>query len=270
MRKIEFGNILKLCKFNLFTNRKVIIGWSVAITALMTLYMILFPSIQDMAQLKMEAMPQELLQFVGMEDMSDMANYTTYYGMIYGIILIAVSIFSATFAAGLIVKEEKTKTIEFLNALAVSRGEIYISKYLTATIGVGIVLACAVISTIICGWINGGETFVLWNIITSSKTTSFTALFFGGIALCLAAVSPKLGSGAMVSIVVIISYMLGYLGELLGSNAEILLYFSPFISFSVENSIEMSSKFFATLGVYLLLYIVAFISGYYSYQNRDF
>ncbi len=269
MKKLETRNILKLCRFNLFITRKSILGWSIAITAIMTLYMILFPSIQDMAQLKMDAMPQELLQFVGMEDLSDMGNYTTYYGMIYGIIIIAVSIFSATFAAGLITKEEKTKTIEFLNALAVSRGEIYISKYLTATIGVTIVLTFAILSTIICGYINGGETFQLVDIIASAKTTSFTALFFGAIALFLAAFNPKIGTGTTGSIVVIVCYMLGYLGELLGENAEVLLYFSPFISFSVENSIEMGSKFFATLGVYLLIYILVLIGGYLAYEKRD-
>ncbi len=269
MKNIDFKNILKLCRFNLFTSRKVIIGWSIAITSIMTLYMILFPSVKDMGQLKLDNMPQEVLQFVGMEQMSDLSNFTTYYGMIFALILVAISIFSATFAAGLITKEEKTKSIEFLSALAVSRQEIYISKYFTATIAAAIVLTCAVCSTIVCGMINGGETFEIMDIIASAKTTSFTALLFGAIALFLASVSNKTGSGAVASSVIIASYMLGYLGELLGEDAEFLLYFSPFISLSVENAIEMDDKFITTLAVYVAIYVAVLVVGCVAYKKRD-
>ncbi len=269
MKNIEVKNIFKLCSFNLMTQRKVIIGWSVAIFSIMTLYMILFPSIQDLAQAKFDAMPQELMQFVGMENMSDMSNYTTYFGMIYNLILVAVSIFSATFSAGLITKEEKTKSIEFLNSLAVSKLEIYISKYFTALIAVAIVLTGAIISTITCGFIGGGESFVLFNIITTAKISSFTALLFGGIAFMLAGVSAKLGTGSVVASVVIASYMLGYLGELLVDKAEWLTYFSPFITLSVTQVVELSNKTMFILAAYILVYVGSLIVGGAVYNKRD-
>ncbi len=269
MKNIDYKNINKLCLFNLLTTRKTIIGWSIAIFSIMTLYMILFPSIQDLAQAKFDAMPQELMQFVGMENMSDMSNYITYFGMIYNIILVAVSIFSATFCAGLITKEEKTKSIEFLNSLAVSRMEIYLSKYLTALIAVKLVLSGAIISAIACGFIGGGETFILINIITAAKITSFSALLFGGIGFMFAGINAKLGSGSIVSSVVLASYMLGYLGELLANKAEWLTYFSPFVMLNVGEVIELSDKTLFIFITYIVVYIVALVIGAIAYNKRD-
>ncbi len=270
MKNIAFANILKLCRFNLLTTRKTIMGWSVAIFGIMTLYMALFSSIQELALAKFEVMPQELLQFVGMEDMADMSNYTTYYGTIFGLIMVAVSIFSATFSAGLIIKEEKSKSIEFLNSLAVSRTEIYISKYITSTIAVAIVLTCAILSAIICGAIGAGETFDLLAIIGSGKITCFTALIFGAVGFKIAGINANLGTGAVASGIVLVSYMLGYLGQLLGEDGEILHYFSPFIMFSVDNAIELNEKTAITLAVYLVVYILSLVAGCVGYNKRDF
>ncbi len=269
LKDIDFKNIFKLCKFNLITTRKTIIGWTIAIFSIMTLYMILFPSIQDLATAKINAMPQELLQLVGMEDLTDMSNYINYYSMIYSLILVAVSIFAATFSASLILKEEKTKSIEFLYSLAVSKVEIYISKYLTATIAIAVVLTFAVLSVIGCGFVGGGETFDLLDIITSAKIVSFPPLFFGAIALMLAGVNPRIGTGAVASSVVLVSYMLGYLGELLQNDGEFLLYFSPFITLNVQDAIALDDRLIISVCIYLVIYISALVSGCLFYKKRD-
>ncbi len=269
MKTIDFKNIYKLCRFNLLTTRKTIIGWTVAIFSIMTLYMILFPSIQDIATVKFEAMPDAFMQFVGMEDLTDMSDYINYYGIIYSLILVAVSIFAATFSAGLISREEKSKSIEFLNALAVSRLEIYISKYLTSTIAIAIVLTSAVISVIACGFIGGGETFVLSDIITSAKIVSFPPLFFGAIALMIAGISAKIGTGATAAAVVLVSYMVGYLGQLLEKDGEILLYFSPFITLNVQDAIALSDRLLVSVSIYVIIYIVVLFVGGICYNRRD-
>lgn len=263
-------NIVKLCKFNLFTERKNIIGWAVAISAIMILYMILFPNIKDIAQAELEAMPEEILQFMGMDKLTELADYTSYYGMIYGIILIPISIFAATFSARQITKEEKTKSIEFLNGLPVSRSEIYISKYITTLIAITTVILSANIFTIVCGLINGGETFQLDRIIKSVKLTSLIPLIYGGIAFFLAAFSNKIGSGPIASSVVLTTYMLGYLGELLGDKAERLKDFSLFISLDVKNSLDINSQVIKILVIYLIIYVLAILFGKMIYKKRDF
>ena len=263
-------NIIKLTKFNLYIHRKNIIGWTIAITAIMILYMSLFPSIKDIAQAELDAMPKEILQFMGMDKTTKLADYTSYYAMVYGIILIPISIFAATFSANQITKEEKTKVIEFLNGLAVSRKEIYISKYITSLIAISIVVVIANLAPIICGNINGGETFIADKIIESVKVTSFIPIFYGGIALALASFSSKTGSGAVASSVVVFTYMMGYLGELLVDKAAFLKDISPFIIFSVNNALNITDNVIFKLLVYIVIYIICLICGKIIYQKRDF
>ncbi len=262
-------NVLKLSKFNLFTTRKTIFWWCVFLFLIMTMYMMLFPSMQDMAEVKMDAMPKELLQFVGMEDMTDLGNHTTYFGMIYGFILIAISVFAATFSVGLLVNEENSKSIEFLNSLSVSRSEIYLSKYLTATLGILTVLLSANVATIFCGFINGGDTFEVLDIIFASSISSFVPFMFSSIGFLIAGLSSKFGTPSLASGVIILSYMTGYLGELLGDKADFLQYFSPFIILSVENTLAFEDSLIMPLLVYLVLYVGALFVGCKGYNRRD-
>ncbi|MFI3257765.1 MAG: ABC transporter permease subunit [Spirochaetales bacterium] len=270
MKAIDIAGILKLTQFNLLIGKKTIIGWAVAIFCIMFMYMILFPSVQDIANVKMDAMPKEMLQFFGLEKMSDMSDFTLYYGSIFSLVSVALAIFSATFSAGLITKEESTKSIEFLNSLAVSRSEIYISKYITAFVSVILIMFGAVCATLVCGFINGGSTFSPVNIITSAKISAFVPLLFGGFALLCAGINPKIATGSAVSSIVLVSYVLGYLGQLLGDKGNFLHYFSPFITLNVDNALNMGKDVMISTAVYLLLYIVAVIIGCKAYSKRDF
>ncbi len=269
MKNVELRNILNISQFNLFVNRKTIVGWSISIFAFMALYMLLFPHVQDMAQVEMEMMPEELLLLFGMESIADMSNFITYYGSIFGIIVIAVAIFSATFSTGLILKEEKTKSIEFLNGLAISRTEIYIAKYVTASISVIIIVVMALISTLICGAINGGDTFDAVKIIKASTVSGFTPLFFSAIGLALSGINAKHITGAVASFAVLTSYLLGYLGTLLGDKMDFLTYLSPFISFGINKTVTISNNTATALAIYFVLYILFIVLGCIGYNKRD-
>ena len=269
MTKFSIKNVIELCSFDLRIHKNQIIGWTLAIAAVMAMYMFFFPSVQDMATMKMEAMPKELLQLFGMGNMQDMSNYTSYFGMIYILVLLAISIFAATFSASLITSEEKSKSAEFLLAQSVSRTEIYVAKYLCSFVGILSITMVAMLVTIACGIYNGGPTFNQADIILGGKTSSFTPFLFGAIALCLAGLSRKFAGGAIVSLVVMASYMLGYLGEILGEDAEALLMFSPFASIGVEKVIAAGDAFYIAINVYYAIYIVALVLGGWLYNRRD-
>ncbi len=263
------SNILKLIKFNLFVTKKTIIGWSIAIFLIMGMYMILFDSIQDIVKAEMEAMPEELLQFFGVNNLTDMSNYITYFGTILGILIIAISIFAVTYSASLITKEEKTKSIEFLSGLPISRKEIFISKYLTSLIAIIFIVLLAGLSATISGYIKGGDTFNIGDLLNIILITGFIPIFFGGVGIMIAGINSKIATGSMVSIITLISYMLGYLTELLKDKAEWLKYLSPFILFSPSNALELSNSTVITFIIYIILYIVLIIVGLKIYKKRD-
>ncbi len=270
MKTVEMSRVLKLSHFELVVHRRQLIGWSVGVFLVMFLYMILFSSMQELAQIKMDAMPVEVLQLVGMSEMSDMGHYITYFGMIFNLVLIAISVFATTFSANLIVKGEQSRSIEFLASLAVSRTEIYLSKVLTAFIGILMITSMAVLSAFICGLIGGGETFILMDFLTISKFSSFTPFFFMTLAfLCAGAVvhySPVMISSSCV----VLAYVMGYLGVLLEDKATWLLQLSPFEVFSPTNVLGFDNSMILTASIYLIVAITALVSGHYAYKHRDF
>lgn len=267
---MNIRSIMHLTVFQVKINKKQIIGWSISIFAIMFLYMILFPSVQDMAQIKMEAMPEELMQFMGMEDFTEMSNYVSYFAMIYNMILIAISIFATVLGAGIITKEEKNKTIEFLYSLEVSRMELYISKFLTAYIGVICVIMSAAIATIICGMVNGGETFVLMDVITIVKGTGVIPFVFMAIGFMIAGITSKVSGSSAGSVIVIISYVLGFLSTMVSEGLSWFKYLSPFEVLNPEVALEMTGEVLASMCGYGIA-MVAFVAiGGWFYRKRDF
>lgn len=263
-------NIVQLTIFHLKTNKKQIFGWTISIFAIMFLYMILFPSVQDMAQVKMEAMPEELMQFMGMDDFSDMSNYMSYFAMIYNMILVAISIFATVLGAGILAKEEKNKTIEFLYSMEISRLEIYVSKFLAAYIGVMVVIIGAAVSTIICGMINGGETFILMDLIQMIKGSSITPFVFLTVGTMIAGGTSKISGGSAGSVLVILCYVLGFLSTMVSDNLSWLKYLSPFEVLSPEVAVELTGEVMATMcGYFVVMVIFAGIGGW-IYNKRDF
>ena len=261
---------LKLTGFDLKNSRRQIFGWCIAIFSIMFMYMILFPSMQDMAKLKMEALPKQFLQLFDMEDFSSLNNFINYFGMVFNLILIAMSIFAATFAANIIYREEKSKTIEFLYSLEVSRTEIYVSKLITAFIASLGVMLSAVASTAICGFVNGGETFIPSDFLQIIKISGFTVFFFMAFSLMLAAITTKVGVAGVGSMVVLFCYLLGYLSKLLDTKAQWLAYLSPFQLFDPKSAIALERNTLVELGIYFILMVIFLIAGGIVYKRRDF
>ena len=268
MNDFSLKNIFKIVHFNLKLNKKSIIIWSTVIFFVMFLYMILFASMQDMVSVEIKNMPENILKFMGMNNLSDVSNYTSYFGMIFGIILIIISIFSAIFSSNLIYKEEKTKSIEFLNSLYINRNEIFFGKVITALISVFIVLFFGIASSIICGYINGGETFNLIDLLNIARISSTTVFVFLGIAFLLSGITTKISTPLITSIFALSSYLIGYLGQLL--NKDVLYYFSPFILFNAKNALNMEPKTIICLIFYLFLIVICIFIGSIFYKKRDF
>lgn len=53
--------------------------WSAVLFGIMSMYMAFFSTMQEMAQVKFEMLPKEYLQLMGVEDISQMGNYVTFF-----------------------------------------------------------------------------------------------------------------------------------------------------------------------------------------------
>lgn len=259
--------IYDLVKFQLKLKRKQIILWTVILTAIMFMYMILFPSLKDLAQLKMETLPKEMLQLMGTDSFEDLGNYNTYFSMVYKIILVAMSIYIATFSSSLICNDEHTSTIEFLYSQPISRAEIYISKVLVALCAVFLLIFTVSVVVIGCGVLVGGDTFDLGNMLQMLGASIMILLTFMSVSIGIAGISSKYGVGSVSTFFVLLTYMLGYLGELLEDKAEYLMWFSPFEVFS---SSDVGNQMVIRVCIGLVICAVLLLSGLFAYKRRDF
>ena len=218
--------------------------------------------------MKFDSMPKELMQFMGMESMQDMGNYMHYFGMIFQIWLIVISFFAASFSGGLIVQEEKRKTIEYLYAMPISRFDIYFAKVATAFWAVLAVVACTGISAMICGAAVGGETYQASELMLIVKLSGFIPFFFLAAAFLLCGLSASFGASAANGCVLVL-YLLGYLGAILEKDGEWLTYFSPFECFSPQKILSEDWSLPA-FSAYLALFFVLIAAGAFFYHRRDF
>lgn len=263
-------DILNLVKFNFKINYKQILGWSIAIFAIMFLYMILFPSIKDIGQAKLDAMPQELLQLFGMNDLMDLSNFVSYFQTIYILIILVISVFAVIFASSLLAKEEYNKTIEFLYALPVSRIDIYLAKLIVGFIGVLLVIASAIIATLLAGFINGGDTFKVMEVLTIAKVSGFTPFFFLSLGFLIAGVQAKYSATSIGSGCVMFAYLISYLSTILEDKGEFLGYLTPFEVFSTNNALNLTNDNLIMMVVYSIVMLVFIGIGLVVYNKRDF
>lgn len=262
-------NIKTLFLFQLNTNKKSIAIWSIVLFGIMSMYMAFFSTMQEMAQVKFEMLPKEYLQLMGVEEISQMSNYVTFFGMIFNILVIVISIYAVTLGIHLIQKEEKNKTIEYLYSLAVTRKQIYCSKVLVALISIMIVVISTALAGMILGFIVGDETFVLLDVFSIMKVTGTIPFLFVALGLFLASTSAKYASTGLGCGIVMLTYMLGYLGKILEDKAEFLKYFSPFELLSPTNAVELSKETYIAFGVIDLLILLFLVTSAFTYHRRD-
>lgn len=266
MSNFEISNIMILSKFQLNLKRRQIFLWSIILSSLMFMYMILFPQLQDLAQVKMDALPKEMLQLMGSDSLSDLGVYNSYFKMVYAIILIAISIFISTFTSSLIVNEEKERTIEFMYGQQISKEEIFISKVIVSILLLLILMFSISVVVISCGYIVGGDTFDLKEIVQIISLSLMIPLIYFSVSILLSGVNSKIGTPSLSAMFVIITYMFGYLGTLLEEKGEFLRNLSPFELYSYNSTLS-NINLRVIMGVILIIVMTSLSLKFY--KKRD-
>ncbi|NMD38365.1 MAG: ABC transporter permease subunit [Christensenellaceae bacterium] len=265
---MSIKNIGRIFAFDLKNKFKYICLWCVAAAAVMFLYMILFPSVSAMVGLKLNIVPKAMLKLFGMDENMMFNNFVQYFGMVYRIVIIALSMFASSFTAGLLYREESTKTIEFLNALPVSRSEIYFAKGLLGLFANLLLIFVAILFSALAGFINGGKTFVFESFIDMAVKMSFIPIFYWALAWGFAGITAKLNASSIVNTIMGIAYILGYIGVLLENKN--FSYISPFELLSPQNVTNLNSSIIIGFLIYAAVGISCIFAGLAVYNKRDF
>jgi len=185
------GNILR---HELKAGYKASLAWSLALSAMVYVFMYLFPSIAH-EHAKWDSLihqlPPGVLAGFGMNQLQ-ISNIFGYYGtQIYDLLVLFLAIYAVMQFAGPLAREESDGTIEFLAARPVSRTDIVLAKAAASTllaIGGNVVLFLAT-------WASFAEfhtrPFALSLLVWFSLGLLLVTLVFGGLGLALAAFLPQ-------------------------------------------------------------------------------
>ena len=264
--KFEFKRLLKSC-----------IIWSLVCGALITLFMSLFPTMEDMGMQqivnnKIGGMPVEILKAFNINSSMDFTDIFNYLGYAIQYIAMASAVYGAILGVNSLIREESQGTIEFLYSKPINRLKIVTSK-LCAIVAIFYVyiLIIGAITMGVCYMVKPEEVEVM-NLIMNIKVVFIGILLLGLIFISLGTLISsivKSDKGAIpISIgIFFVSYFLGIIGKLKDS-FNWLKYFSPFDYYAPSEILKDGFEVkFIIIGICVI--IISIISSYFIYGKKD-
>lgn len=222
------------------------------------------PSINDL----LKTMPFSIKALLGFGsfDVSTMAGY---FAMLFIYIELTVAIHAALLGAGIIAKEERDKTTEYLMVKPVSRSAVITSKLIAALINIIVINIVTLLSSLVMvAAYNKGkdisrEIFVM---ISSMFIVQLIFLSLGAVlAACMK--NPK-ASGSLATGILLIAYFISRVTDL-SDRLNILNLISPFKYFDLSKIVAGNGLNIGIVLLSLALVGVFTASTYFLYKKRD-
>lgn len=213
-------------------------------------------------------LPQGLKALFGMGSF-DVTTMSGFYAFLFLYIAAAAAIHAALLGSGIIAKEERDKTAEFLIVKPVSRAAVVAAKLLAALVNIVILNLVTFLSSVflVAAYNKGkdisGEVavFLLSMFLIQLVFLSFGAL----ISACMR--RPK-GAGAVASGAVLVAYVITEITNL-NDRLNALNLFSPFKYFSAARVIAGDGLDPLVVAASLFLAAAFFVSAGFFYSRRD-
>jgi ABC-2 type transport system permease protein len=253
-------------------NRKALIIWSVCMFLFVLTGMVkgaaytsgTGQSINDV----MGKMPTSIKALLGFGSF-EVDKVSGYFAVLIIYMELTVAIHAALLGAGIIAKEERDKTTEYLMVKPVSRATVITSKLIAALINVIVVNIVTLISSLVLvpfyskGQDISGEILVMF---LSMFIVQFIFLSLGAVlAACMK--NPK-GSGAIATGIILIAYFVARVTDI-SDSLKFLNVISPFKYFDLNKMAVGSGLNIVPVLLSLALIAVFTFSTYYFYQKRD-
>lgn len=269
---------MNVIKFELKKNIKSVLVWSGVTSAVLILFMSMFPSMKsnDMMEIingKMDALPSVMLEMFNISEMVDFSNLVDYFAYAFQFILIAIAIYGAILGATMLSEEENNKTIEFLYSKPITRKDIVIKKILVAMISnILYVMIIGIVSFVFIIIFTETNSNIIENFM-SVKSIIIAAFIvsnvFMAISLVFSIVIKNVKAPIQVGIGIFFgTYILGIVSKL-NENIEFLKYFSPYDKF-IPADIVAGGLDINYILLSLVIIVISIIITIISYNRKDF
>lgn len=260
---------MNIFRHELKQNRGATISWIIGILALSALYISLYPSVAanpDISKI-LKNFPEAFKRAFGMTD-NACSFFPSLYALVLNFVLLVGAVQAMNLGTGIISKEVRDKTAEFLLSKPVKRFNILSQKLFSALILIVItnviylVATWALIKAII------EDPFQLEAFIVSSLSLLFVQVFFLCLGFLIGIVLAKIRSVIAITLPTVFGfYIIGLLDTVIGE--EKIKYLTPFRLFDLIK-LTTGSSYQAASCIYLSLLIALLtIVSYMVYQKKD-
>jgi len=215
----------------------------------------------------MKSLPKAFIAIFGLAGIP-IDSFGGFYGMIYAYVTIMGAVFAIMIGSGILAKEERDKTAEFLMVKPITRSKILLIKLLAASTLVLIFVAVT--------W--GTSAAIIIKVSPDNPITNelaymmvamfFIMMFYLTIAFFMAAFLKDAKKSSQLSLTIMLtSYMLGVLMGIV-DNTDFLRILVPFQYFRVTELLDQTlNPFF--LGFTTVVSVAAIVASAYYYPKRD-
>ncbi|MFB0920076.1 MAG: ABC transporter permease subunit [Oscillospiraceae bacterium] len=251
-------------------NRKALIIWSVCMFLLILSGMAKYTAYSSGGQnaAVFNEMPYSVKALLGMGSF-DVTTMAGYFGMLFLYIELAVAIHAALLGAGIIAKEERDKTTEFLMIKPVSRKTVITAKLLAAFVNVAVVNIVTLASSVVMVSAYNKGPDLTGEVMLFMLSMFIVQLIFLTLGAALAAFmkNPK-SSGSFTMGLLLLAFVISKITDLT-DKLNALNVLSPFNYFSYADL--AGGKGLDALIVILSALLIAALaaSAYVFYPKRD-
>ena len=250
---------------------KSILSWSIALVAMILIFLSIFPTFAAQAEIINQALtnfPPALLAAFGMNQVN-LGTILGYYSFIFLFTQLCIAIQAGNYGFGLVSVEETELTADFLVSKPVSRSQILTSKLLAAITSLVITDVVVWVSTIIgFMFFRGGQQVDTRTVVLLSLSLLVFQLFFLSLGLVISLLVKRVRS--------VTPYSLG-----LGFGMYVLSAFSGLEGVSVLETITAFKHFDPNYIIQHVAYntplvlldvviiIISVVVSYWLYLRRD-
>ena len=251
-------------------SRSVII-WSVAIAALIMLFVSLFSSFAEDAALLNQMMsnfPEALLAAFGLGGV-DLASILGYFGLAFLFVQICLAIQAAGYGFSLVSIEEREWTADFLLAKPVARSQILTSKLLAALTALFVTdLVVWAASFVLINLVRGDSAYEPRSLLLLLLSIVPFQLFFLAVGLVVSLLVKRIRSVTSYAMALGFGmYVLSAFGDMLGES--VLETITPFKHFEPHYIIQNGAYDLPLVLLSVAVIVVSIVASYLLYTRRD-
>lgn len=260
--------LLPLFRYGFATGWRSLIGWSIGIVAVLSLYMPLFPSLAAGGQMQelLNKLPDQLVKTLGYEQIATGSGYvsSTFFGLM-GFILFSIA--AIAWGSNAVAGDEESGTLELTLAHAVSRTQVILEGILTLAAKL-LVLAAVAVGTILL--LNPmSKTHLSVGHVLLAMAALFGLALLGGLA--------ALATGAIIgrhtialtvgTIVIVVGYMFNAISKQV-SDAAWLRHLSPYSWAFDHNPLTTGADTIGLIALYGGCIVLAVVA-WFAFNHRD-